>query len=75
MGFERKDYIVYIEATKNDFMADMLSDYRGYKTLIVKGCSTLNEVNKKIYENSDLKRSEWIITKVERLQGKVDVIE
>ncbi|WP_275372805.1 hypothetical protein [Clostridium tertium] len=73
MSYKKVDYLVSMEWYGNKIL--MSKQHELYKTLLVRNCATLNEVNKKIYENCKLKKSEWTITKVERLCYNLDIIE
>ena len=79
----KSDYIVKMERINKQ---DILSLYRFgehiqvEKTFIVKNCTTLNEVNEKIYEywkqhKADNKRSEWRLVSVIKHEGNIIIIE
>lgn len=73
MSYKKRDYLVTIEWYGNKRLK--VREDELYKILLVRGCETLNEVNRKVYENCKLPRSEWTITKVERLSCNVDIID
>lgn len=67
-----RDYLVTIQWTGNEYVSSDL--YKDYKIILVKGCSTLNEVNTKIYKELHLQKSKWEIIKIEKLKSIVEVI-
>lgn len=69
---KNKDYLVTIEWTGNEYATSDL--YKEYKVILVTDCSTLNEVNTKIYEKLHLQKSKWEIVKVEKLKSIVEII-
>ncbi len=75
MGYRVRDYLVTIEYIGNEKTPFYLKEYKNYKILLIKGCATLNEVNEKIYTKHKMKKSEWVITKVERLKSNVEIVE
>lgn len=72
MGFSVRDYLVTVEWTGNRYFE---KEDKMYKIYLIKGCATLNELNKKIYEQCKLRKSQWEITKIEKLKSNVEIIE
>lgn len=72
MGYSVRDYLVTIEWTGNRYFE---KEDKIYKIYLVKGYATLNELNKKIYEQCKLRKSQWEITKIEKLKSNVETIE
>lgn len=79
----KSDYIVKMEHINKK---DILSLYRFgecvqvEKTFIVKNCTTLNEINEKIYEywkqhKASNKRSEWKLASITQHEGDIIIIE
>ena len=72
MSYRKSDYLVTIEWYGNQWFRP---HEQLVKKVLIKDCSTLNEVNRKIYENVKLQRSKWTITKVERLEATVEIVD
>lgn len=72
MSYRKSDYLVTIEWYGNQLFK---TSEQAVKKVLIRGCSTLNEVNQKLYESVKLKRSQWTITKIERLGTTVEIVE
>lgn len=73
MSYKKADYLVELEWYGNDHV--MYDEHKLYKTLLVRNCQTLHDVNVKIREQLDLKKSKWTIVNVKRLKNNIVILE